>query len=126
MGSLQAFEWLAEHLPADRFTVFGDRRTRFRFGNGSKGESMSEVQLDHQIGGQPVKISMACLETPTYVPLLGSIKLLRKLGAVIDFAKDTMTTYWGKVKLERTSSGHLVLDLMQDVLLGSSGGAPTL
>ena len=77
---------------------------------------MSQFQY---IGGKTGEFQVHALEKNN-VPILLSISTLRALGAVIDF--DTGQAIFKKVdsdrviQLERSSSGHLMLDLTRDLL----------
>ena len=118
LGSLEALEYLSDRLSGNsRITVNPCIQQRFRFGNGTRGAASSMVTLDHVMGGHPVTIGINCLETKRYVPILASIKFLRALGAKVCFETDRLFTRFGDVRLERTSSGHLVLDLLKQDLL---------
>ena len=93
---------------------------RFKFGNGEAQSSLGRADLRISSGGEEGQVSVQVLETKgRYVPMLGSVKLLRDLGAVVDFDQDE--AIFKKVdpnkvvQLERASSGHLLLDLQKDL-----------
>ena len=54
-----------------------------------------------------------------YVPLLGSVKMLKKMDAVVDFGKGEilLPALTGNtiLKLKEAKSGHLMLDLVGDI-----------
>ncbi len=124
VGSDAALEFLADHMrDPQRISIDPEVRQRFRFGNGSRGSASSLIMIDHLCGGNEIKITISCLETRSYVPILASVKFLRALGAKVDFEKDILTTRFGEVQLERTTSiGHLVPDLLKRDLLDAPGG----
>jgi hypothetical protein len=91
---------------------------RFKMANGAIANTYSQVLIDTPLG----TFSAYSMEAPD-VPILMSIKALRALEATINFTTDEMSfTAHGanpigkKVmrKLQRTSKGHLMFDILQD------------
>ena len=78
-------------------------------------------------GGKLGKVSIHSLLTKDdkYVPMLASMEFLRRAKAVIDF--DSGVAMFRAlsdqpVRLQRISSGHLVIDITRDLF--DQGGAP--
>ena len=95
--------------------------TRFRFGNGDRAATLSRADVGTMAGGEYGVTSMQTLDTgDKYVPMLCSNEFLQKAGAIIDFETgEMMLKHLDRnviVKLERASSGHLLLDLCGDLL----------
>ena len=64
--------------------VFPEARRQFRFGNGQKKSAVSYVELPQAVNHREVYLGVFTLDVPS-VPILLSIKTLKRLGAVIDF-----------------------------------------
>ena len=127
VGSLPALEALMlarfqQTGQIERVTVTSTPMKRFKFGNGSQDLSASHVLIPVMLGQQAVPMRVYTLDV-SGVPLLVGIKTLRRLRAVIDCHRDVLVL--GAVdpnrgvQLKRSSSGHLLLDLRQDLLVHS-------
>ena len=127
VGSLPALE----SLMCARFAVSGRSEKvivtdtppkRFKFGNGEHNFSSSHILLPLTLGEYEIPMGVFTLDVQG-VPLLIGIKTLRRLQAVLDCHHDVLVL--GAVdpsrgvKLRRSPSGHLLLDLRQDLLIQS-------
>jgi hypothetical protein len=113
VGSLQAMEALAQRLAPGALSIDITRRPRFKFGNGTKGSALSSAVLKLQDG---TSVTIAVIDTePSFVPILAGMTFLRDIKASINFNDATMTSKLSTrpVQLERLSSGHLALDIVQ-------------
>ena len=101
-------------------TIDPEDRTQFKFGNGSKKTTLSRADITTQGGGKAGVVSMGCLDTgETYVPMLGSVEFLVRSGAIIDFGRALgifQAISDEIVELERSSAGHLLVDLTEDLV----------
>ena len=99
-------------------SIDSNERPSFRFGNNGKTTCLSTAQLNVPLHGSDSTMRVHVHEVPNQ-PVLLSIASLRKLGAVIDFSEDQMILKavdpCRVIKLERTSSGHQVFPLTEDV-----------
>ena len=109
-----------EHHGSARVTdVDLKNKPLFSFGNSSSDTCVSTVKMGVNAGGQEGAIRIHALDRGEG-PILLSISTLRTLGAVIDFERDLVC--FRKldpkkiVKVERTSTGHQVISLAQDLL----------
>lgn len=96
---------------------FGDRPV-FGFGNSSKNQCASTTDLEVPLGGATGSLRVHALDQGS-APILLSIHSLRKLGAVIDFEHDLAIFRHvdpsRMIHLERSSAGHQVMPLTEDV-----------
>ena len=103
--------------------IDNQERPSFRFGNNGKTTCVSTAQLNVPLHGADSTMRVHVHEVPNQ-PVLLSIASLRKLGAVIDFNEDKMILKavdpCRVIKLERTSSGHQVFPLTEDVYSSST------
>ncbi|CAE7470265.1 unnamed protein product [Symbiodinium sp. CCMP2592] len=95
---------------------------RFKFGNGSQDMSSSHVLLPVTLGARKVPMGIYTLDVEG-VPLLIGIKTLRRLRSVIDCHRDVLVMgavdpHRG-IQLKRSVTGHLLLDLRQDLMVHS-------
>ena len=127
VGSLPALEALMlarfhQTGKIERVTVTSTPMKRFKFGNGSQDMSASHILLPVMLGQHAVPMGVYTLDV-SGVPLLIGIKTLRRLHAVLDCHRDVLVL--GAVdpnrgvQLKRSSSGHLLLDLRQDLMVHS-------
>ena len=97
------------------------KRTRFSFGNGETQESKGEVKIG--IGsnnGEKGAIQLKELDLGgKYVPLLGSVAMLKRMDVVVDFGRGEIVmpkvTGATVLKLKEAKSGHLMLNLVGDL-----------
>ncbi|CAE7325309.1 RE1 [Symbiodinium microadriaticum] len=124
VGSLPAIEQLMKlrhrHLGyAEDFHVVDKAPKRFKFGNGETAFSASYLLLPQQLGDHEVHLGIYTLDV-TGVPVLVGIKTLHRLGAVLDLAKFvvvfTSVDIARAIQLQRSPSGHALLDLRGDWL----------
>ena len=127
VSSLPALESLmrARHEVSGQqevITVTSTPPERFKFGNGAHDMSASHILLPVTLGQKQVPMGVFTLDVQG-VPLLIGIKTLRRLRAVLDCHHDVLVL--GAVdprrgvKLRRSPSGHLLLDLRRDLLVQS-------
>ena len=134
VGSLPAIEDLMRFRfevsgSPDSFTISDTPPRRFRFGNGSVGFSLSHVLIPQDLGDSRVDLGVYSLDVEK-VPILIGIRTLKSLRTVLDcsqavavFAALDATV---GVRLRRSASGHLLLDLSKNWLQDSfSIMAPT-
>ena len=101
---------------AEEVTVLEGKK-RFRFGNGETQSSTSYVEVPQVVNGQGIRLGIHAIDAPG-VPILLSVKTLKKLEAVIDFKRCCMvmkafsTTRW--IPLKQGANDHLLLDLTRD------------
>ena len=102
-------------------------RKTFRFGDGEQLSAMSYVELPQKLHRREISFSVYSLDVPR-VPILMSIRTLKKLGAIVDFGERTVCFH--KVDqsivnpLTETRSGHLLIDLTKDWL--NAAGNPEI
>ncbi|CAK9114315.1 Retrovirus-related Pol polyprotein from transposon TNT 1-94 [Durusdinium trenchii] len=119
LASLEALE----QVMALRAKKFGpediqvrEQRKKFRFGNGESQRATSFVEIPQILDGQQISLGLHAIDAPG-VPVLLSVRTLRKLGAVIDMATNTMhlkNVSDRPIQLKRSSNEHLLLDLTSD------------
>ena len=119
LASLEALE----QVVALRAKKFGpediqvrEQRKKFRFGNGESQRATSFVEIPQILDGQQISLGLHAIDAPG-VPVLLSVRTLRKLGAVIDMATNTMhlkNVSDRPIQLKRSSNEHLLLDLTSD------------
>ncbi|CAE7706187.1 GIP [Symbiodinium sp. CCMP2456] len=127
VGSLPALE----ALMVARFAITGspeqvmvtnEAPKRFKFGNGAQDMSSSHILLPVTLGQQQVPMGIFTLDV-VGVPLLIGIKTLRRLCSVLDCHRGVLVMgavdpHRG-IKLMRSGTGHLLLDLRQDLMVHS-------
>eukprot|EP00435_Cladocopium_sp_Y103_P073572 s26_g44.t1 len=93
-------------------------RPVFGFGNSSKDQCVSTASLNIEANGQPGQVRVHALDRGEG-PILFSIDSLRSLGAIIDFESDLVVfrrlTDSKVIHLERSSTGHQLLPLTEDL-----------
>ena len=125
VGSMEALDALQEErlkqgLHTDMVLEDG-KTTRFRFGNGETRISKGEVKIGIETEGKQKKnIKLKTLDLAgKYVPLLGSVNMLKRMDAVVDFGNGEIImpaiTGTRVLKLKEAKSGHLMLDLVGDL-----------
>ncbi|CAE7881711.1 unnamed protein product [Symbiodinium sp. KB8] len=123
LGSVHAVEALLrrnqEHHGYPRLAeVDKDNKPVFGFGNSSEGRCISTCKVGVQAGGQAGQVQIHALDEGTG-PILLSIDALRRLGAIVDFKEDllVLTAVNDKkiIPLRRSSTGHQLLSLVQDL-----------
>ena len=129
LGSVRALEHLIqrnmEKHGQDRVhkVDLGDRPT-FGFGNSSEGQCVSTIHLGVEAAGQPGKIVVHALNEGEG-PVLFSIEALRKLDALIDFRRDLAVFRaldpCKVIPLQRSQTGHQLLDLTADLFANARG-----
>ena len=127
VGSLPAIEDLMRFRfevsgTPDHFAISDTPPRRFRFGNGSVGFSLSHVLIPQDLGANRVDLGVYSLDVEK-VPILIGIRALKALRTVLDcsqavavFAALDATV---GVRLPRSASGHLLLDLSKNWLQDS-------
>ena len=127
VGSLPAIEDLMRFRfevsgTPDHFAISDTPPRRFRFGNGSVGFSLSHVLIPQDLGANRVDLGVYSLDVEK-VPILIGIRTLKALRTVLDcsqavavFAALDATV---GVRLRRSASGHLLLDLSKNWLQDS-------
>ena len=97
-------------------------RPVFAFGNSSQDQCLSTAQIKVTAGGSPGQLRVHALDRG-HGPILLSIDTLRALGATIDFESDIVVfrrlNSSRAVRLERSSSGHQLISLSDDLLATS-------
>eukprot|EP00439_Symbiodinium_sp_Y106_P029803 s3418_g3.t1 len=90
VGSLEALEALmqvkASRGEHETVKVYPDCRRKFRFGNGEVAESLSYIEIPQRLDGKLIYLGIHTMDTSN-VPILLSIKTLKKLGAIIDIGR---------------------------------------
>eukprot|EP00435_Cladocopium_sp_Y103_P054218 s1007_g17.t1 len=93
-------------------------RPMFGFGNSTTDRCLSTACLDITAGGRKGELRVHTLDRGEG-PLLFSVEALRSLGAVIDFQADLAVFRnldpTQVVQLERSSTGHQLLPLTEDL-----------
>ncbi|CAE7192708.1 unnamed protein product, partial [Symbiodinium necroappetens] len=93
-------------------------RPTFNFGNSSEDQCSSTVEMQLKAGGQDGRLRVHALNVGQG-PILLSIAALRSLGAIIDFREDLMCMReldpHRIIALERSSTGHQLIDLSKDL-----------
>jgi hypothetical protein len=123
IGSVTALSQVAE-LNEKKRGVTGveqvdlNERPVFGFGNSSKNRCVSTASLSVPLGGKCGSMKVHALDQGS-APILLSIHSLRQLGAVIDFENDLAVFRHVDssrlVPLERSSAGHQVMPLTEDI-----------
>ena len=95
-----------------------EEKPTFGFGNSSKDTCISTAKVEISANQQPGVIKIHALDKGTG-PILISVDTLRSLGAVIDFTADLVAfralDKHKVIPLERSSSGHQLLSLTDDL-----------
>ena len=88
-------------------------------GDGEQLSAMSYVELPQKLHRREISFSVYSLAVPR-VPILMSIRTLKKLGAIVDFGERTVCFHKVDknivIPLTETRSGHLLIDLTKDWL----------
>ena len=123
IGSIAALEQVATLNTEKRGSTgvskidFNDRPV-FGFGNSSKNQCASTAELSVPLGGKDGKLRVHALDQGS-APVLLSVHSLRALGAVIDFEHDLAVFRkvdpTRMIPLERSTAGHQVMPLTEDV-----------
>ncbi|CAK9112566.1 unnamed protein product, partial [Durusdinium trenchii] len=93
--------------------IVKEETKKFKFGNGGTQRAASFVELPQVIGGTKVALGVHAIDAPG-VPLLLSVRTLRRMGAVIDTERNMMqlrkfSEEW--IQLKQSSNEHLLLDM---------------
>ena len=123
VGSLDALEAVVSmrrrQYGLENVQVFPEAKRNFRFGNGQQQRATSFVEVPQTLNGRAVALGVYALDVPR-VPILLSIRTLKRLGSVIDFEKKTIVFKaidpGVTIALHESASGHLLLDLVHDWL----------
>ena len=114
-----------QHVNTSERPVFG-------FGNSSTDRCMSTATIGLTAAGAPGTLKVHTLDRGTG-PILLSVESLRQLGAVIDFEEDLVVFRRLNanriVQLERSSTGHQLLSLTEDIFeqsVASRDSVPSL
>ena len=93
-------------------------RPTFNFGNSSEDQCSSTVEMQLKAGGQDGRLRVHALNVGQG-PILLSIAALRSLGAIVDFKEDLIcmraVSPHKIIAMERSSTGHQLLDLSRDL-----------
>ena len=111
------------NLRAQRFGpeefLLKEERKKFCFGNRESQRATSLVDTTQFLNGQKITLGLHAIDAPGSpgVPVLLSVRTLRKLGAIVDMDTSTMclknaSELW--ILLNRSSNEHLLLDLTCD------------
>ena len=102
-----------------RFSLDRPKKTWYTFANEKKKQSEGEVTFKVNAGGRTGDCKINCLNT-TGVPIPLSVHSLSQMGATFDCC--TRAAFFGNltdqsfVQLQRKTSGHLFLSMVEDVL----------
>ncbi|CAE7649132.1 unnamed protein product [Symbiodinium sp. CCMP2592] len=98
-------------------------RPTFGFADSGEAQCVSTVALGLQASGQDGKLQVHALNKGTG-PVLVSVATLRKLEAIIDFRSDLMVLRaldpTKVIKLERSATGHQLVNLTEDLFKGAT------
>ena len=123
LGSVHAVEALlrcnqAKHGDARLSEVDQDNQPLFGFGNSTEGRCLSTCKVGVTAGGHNGQVQIHTLNQGVG-PILLSIDALRTLGAIVDFRSDllVLTAINDKkiIPLRRSSTGHQLISLVQDL-----------
>ena len=92
--------------------VYGKSNKMFKFGGGEILPSLYTVELPCVLAGKPVKILADVVASD--IPLLISMKAMKKAGAVLDLANDKVCLFGVWIACDVTSSGHYTVSLGVD------------
>lgn len=98
-----------------------DDTCKFRVGNGHSAHREARADVTVRAGDTKGQYKVYVQNSDNkYVPLLGSIKMLQKVGAISDFASGRclLPSVCGDqlLQLGKASSGHLLLNIVGDIL----------
>ncbi|CAE7241615.1 unnamed protein product [Symbiodinium sp. CCMP2456] len=123
IGSIKALEQLMSRnvaktgSPGVNQVDLHDKPT-FNFGNSSENQCASTVEMKLQAGSREGRLRIHALDMGQG-PILLSIAALRALGAIVDFEEDVMVLRnvdcHRLIELERSASGHQLLDLSSNL-----------
>ena len=121
VGSLEAIEAVVSmrrsRYGMESVRVFPEAKRSFRFGNAQQETATSYVEVPQTLAGRPVSLGVFALDVPR-IPILLSIRTLRKLGAEINFQRRTIVFQavdpGVTIGVQESASGHLLLDLVHD------------
>ncbi|CAE7471677.1 TY1B-A, partial [Symbiodinium necroappetens] len=121
VGSLQAIDEIMSAMSArgecETLRVYPGCQRPFRFGNGQVSSSLSYVEIPQRLDGHLIYLGVHTLDAEG-VPVLLSVKTLKKLGAIIDVSRRLVIFQSVNariaIRLEESPSGHLLLDLSKD------------
>ncbi|CAE7337263.1 unnamed protein product, partial [Symbiodinium sp. KB8] len=131
VGSLEAIQAVMhrrrELYGVETVKICPNPRKTFRFGDGEQLSAMSYVELPQKLHRREISFSVYSLDVPR-VPILMSIRTLKKLGAIVDFGERTVCFHKVDqsivIPLTETRSGHLLIDLTKDWL--NAAGNPEI
>jgi len=123
IGSIEALENLANinvektgHTGIEKVDL--SERPVFGFGNSSKNQCASTASVSVPMGGKLGMMKVHALDQGS-APILLSAHSLRQLGALVDFENDLAVFRHvdptRAIQLERSSAGHQVMPLTEDV-----------
>ncbi|CAE7943401.1 RE2 [Symbiodinium necroappetens] len=123
VGSLEAIQAVMcrrrELYGVETVRICPNPHKTFRFGDGEQLSAMSYVELPQKLHQREISFSVYSLDVPR-VPILMSIRTLKKLGAIVDFGERTVCfckiDRTIVIPLTETRSGHLLIDLTKDWL----------
>eukprot|EP00439_Symbiodinium_sp_Y106_P051491 s2166_g6.t2 len=123
VGSLSAIDDIMGALnskgESETMKVYPGYQRPFKFGNGQVSSSLSYVEVPQRLDGRLVYLGIHTLDAEG-VPVLLSVKTLKKLGAVIDVSRRLVIFQAINsriaVRLDESPAGHLLLDLTRDWL----------
>ena len=85
-------------------------KKRYKFGGGEVLRSTASVQIPAEVAGIKQMIEMDVVESS--IPLLWSLKDMKKAKVKLDLANDTAEIYGNLVNLNYTSAGHYCLPIL--------------
>ncbi|CAE7547481.1 RE1 [Symbiodinium sp. CCMP2592] len=121
VGSLEAIEAVVSmrkrRYGLENVRVYPEAKRSFRFGNAQQETATSFVEVPQTLGGRSISLGVFALDVPR-IPILLSIRTLKKLGAEINFQRRTIVFKaidpGVTIALQESASGHLLLDLVHD------------
>ena len=129
LGSVKAVEMVLRK----NMNLHGEDRVRhvdtedkptFGFGNSSEGQCISTIHLGVTAANKPGNLVIHTLDEGEG-PILFSIDALRKLGAIVDFHEDLIVFRaldpTKIVQLQRSQTGHQLMDLTADIFATARG-----
>eukprot|EP00435_Cladocopium_sp_Y103_P032199 s207_g8.t1 len=118
-NTLKEFEkiWIQKGMPSPEFVT---ETHQFKYGNGEVETSSKVVLMPVTLAGKKGVIRASIVRGDA--PLLVSRSALKKLGASLDFARDTLRLFGQEVPLQVNLAGQYVVHLVADVS-DSLGGA---
>ena len=125
-GSLQAIDHIVRALSdsgeTETLRVYPGCQRQFRFGNGQVSSSLSYIEIPQRLDGKLIHLGVHTIDADG-VPILLSVKTLKKLGAIIDVARRLVifqsVNARVAARLQESPSGHLLLDLCSDWMSGA-------